>query len=127
MGKRDSGKRDTGKDEPGKDESGKRGPDKREPAGDDAQARRQRVIDGLLADALRPAISTAGPSREMLAPDIQGAIDALLAMAAARKSLCLTYEDLEEALPARDVSAEDLEAIFWILAEHGIEVEDGEG
>ncbi len=32
----------------------------------------------------------------------------------------------EEALPPRDVSAEDLEAIFWILAEHGIEVEDGE-
>ena len=121
------GKRDTGKDESGKDRSGKRDPDKRDPAGADAHARRQRIIDGLLADALRPALSTAEPNRQMLAPDIQGAIDALLATATARKSRCLTYEDLEEALPARDVSAEDLEAIFWILAEHGIEVEDGEG
>ena len=55
------------------------------------------------------------------------AIEALLAKATAQRSRCLTYEDLEAALPARDVSAEDLEAIFWILAEHGIEVEDGEG
>jgi hypothetical protein len=29
-------------------------------------------------------------------------------------------------LPPRDVSAEDLEAIFWILSEHGIAIEDGD-
>ena len=122
MAKRDTGKRDTGKKE-----TGKRDPDRQQPTGPDAQARRQLVIDGMLADALRPAISVKLPSRQALAPDIQGAIEALLAKATAQKSRCLTYDDLEEALPARDVSAEDLEAIFWILAEHGIEVEDGEG
>ena len=117
MGKRDTGKKDAGRPNPGKPE----------PDAAEAHARRQRVIDDLLAEALRPAFSAPGPSRQMLAPDIQGAIDTLLATAAARKSRGLTYEDLEEALPPRDVSAEDLEAIFWILAEHGIEVEDGEG
>ena len=45
----------------------------------------------------------------------------------AQRARRLTYEDLEEALPPRDVTAEDLEAIFWILSEHGIAVEDGEG
>ena len=122
MGKKDSGKKDPGKREPGK-----AGPAEPVPTAGDAQARRQRVIDGLLADALRPAFTTTLPSRDALAPDIQGAIEAPLTKAAARRSRCLTYEDLEEALPPRDVSAEDLEAIFWILAEHGIEVEDGEG
>lgn len=121
------GKRDTGKRDAGKRDVGKREPDKREPSDGDAQARRQAVIDGMLADALRPAFTTALPTRDALAPDIQGAIETLLAKATAQRSRCLTYEDLEEALPARDVSAEDLEAIFWILAEHGIEVEDGEG
>ena len=93
--------------------------------GDDAHARRQAVIDGLLADALRPAFHRP-PSHEALPPDIRQAIDQLLAKAESQRSRCLTYDDLEEALPPRDVSAEDLEAIFWILAEHGIEVEDGE-
>ncbi|MCJ2133941.1 RNA polymerase sigma factor region1.1 domain-containing protein [Methylobacterium sp. J-026] len=92
---------------------------------DDAHARRQAIIDGLLADALRPAFHRP-PSHEALPPDIRRAIDQLLAKAEAQRSRCLTYDDLEEALPPRDVSAEDLEAIFWILAEHGIEVEDGE-
>ncbi|MCJ2050456.1 RNA polymerase sigma factor region1.1 domain-containing protein [Methylobacterium sp. J-070] len=93
--------------------------------GDDAHARRQAVIDGLLADALRPAVHRP-PSQDALAADIRQAIDRLLAKAESQRSRCLTYDDLEEALPPRDVSAEDLEAIFWILAEHGIEVEDGE-
>lgn len=106
------GKRASGKGQPSRD--------------DDAHARRQAVIDGLLADALRPAFTYRLPSQEALPADIRRAIDTLLAKAAAQRSRCLTYEDLEEALPPRDVSAEDLEAIFWILAEHGIEVEDGE-
>jgi len=93
--------------------------------GDDAHARRQAIIDGLLADALRPVFHRP-PSQDALSPDIRYAIDQLLAKAEAQRSRCLTYDDLEEALPPRDVSAEDLEAIFWILAEHGIEVEDGE-
>ena len=94
--------------------------------GDDgAHARRQAVIDGLLADALRPAVHRP-PRHDALPADIRQAIDQLLAKAEAQRSRCLTYDDLEEALPPRDVSAEDLEAIFWILAEHGIEVEDGE-
>ena len=92
----------------------------------EAHARRQAIIDGMLADALRPAYSYRLPSHDGLAADIRRSIDQLLAKAEAQSSRCLTYEDLEEALPPRDVSAEDLEAIFWILAEHGIEVEDGE-
>ncbi|MGH1574848.1 RNA polymerase sigma factor region1.1 domain-containing protein [Methylobacterium sp. P31] len=92
----------------------------------DAHARRQAVIDRMLADALRPAFSHRPPSHDALSPDIRRAIDRLLAKAEAQRSRNLTYDDLEEALPPRDVSAEDLEAIFWILAEHGIEVEDGE-
>lgn len=118
MGKRRTGKRQTGRRNPETDEPARPG---------DAQARRQIVIDGMLAEALRPALATSPPGRDALAPDIRGAIDALLAKAAARRTRCLTYEDLEESLPPRDVSAEDLEAIFWVLAEHGIEVEDGEG
>jgi hypothetical protein len=93
---------------------------------DDAHARRQAIIDGLLADALRPAFTYRVPSHDALPADIRRAIDRLLAKAETLRSRCLTYDDLEEALPPRDVSAEDLEAIFWILAEHGIEVEDGE-
>ncbi|SFL79806.1 RNA polymerase sigma factor region1.1 domain-containing protein [Methylobacterium pseudosasicola] len=93
---------------------------------DDAHARRQAIIDGLLADALRPAFTYRVPSHDALPADIRRAIDRLLAKAETQRSRCLTYDDLEEALPPRDVSAEDLEAIFWILAEHGIEVEDGE-
>ncbi len=94
---------------------------------DDAYERRQAIIDGLLADALRPAFTYRLPSQASLPADIRRAIDRLLAKAEAQRSRCLTYDDLEEALPPRDVSAEDLEAIFWILAEHGIEVEDGDG
>ena len=93
--------------------------------GDAAHARRQAIIDGMLADALRPAFHRP-PSHEALPADIRRAIDRLLAKAEAQRGRNLTYDDLEEALPPRDVSAEDLEAIFWILAEHGIEVEDGE-
>ena len=93
---------------------------------DDAHERRQAIIDGLLADALRPAFTYRLPSQDALPADIRRAIDRLLAKAEAQRSRCLTYDDLEEALPPRDVSAEDLEAIFWILAEHGIEVEDGD-
>ena len=93
--------------------------------GDDAHARRQAIIDGMLADALRPAFHRP-PSHEALPADIRRAFDRLLAKAEAQRGRNLTYDDLEEALPPRDVSAEDLEAIFWILAEHGIEVEDGE-
>lgn len=106
------GKQGTGKNGSGRD--------------DGAHARRQAVIDGLLESALRPAFSHRLPSHDALAADIRRAIDTLLAKAEAQRSRCLTYDDLEEALPPRDVSAEDLEAIFWILAEHGIEVEEGE-
>lgn len=103
MGKRDTGKRD------------------------EAHTRRQAIIDGMLADALRPAYTYRLPSHATLPPDIRRAIDALLAKADAQSRRSLTYDDLEEVLPPRDVSAEDLEAIFWVLAEHGIEVEDGQG
>lgn len=110
-------KRDAGRQEPERREPAKRG---------DAQSRRQALIDRMLADALRLPAGESAPSLDALAADIRRAIDALLAKAAAQRSRCLTYEDLEEALPPRDVSAEDLEAIFWVLAEHGIEVEDDE-
>lgn len=93
---------------------------------DGAHERRQAIIDGMLADALRPAFTHRLPSHDALPADIRRAIDRLLAKADAQRSRALTYDDLEEALPPRDVSAEDLEAIFWILAEHGIEVEDGD-
>lgn len=106
---------------------GKRPTKKDQPDRDDAHARRQAIIDGLLESALRPAFTYRLPSLDALPADIRRAVDALLAKAERQRSSALTYEDLEEALPPRDVSAEDLEAIFWILAEHGIEVEDGEG
>lgn len=93
---------------------------------DEAHARRQAIIDGMLADALRPAYTYRLPSRATLPADIRRAIDALLATAEERRTRSLTYDDLKEALPPRDVSAEDLEAIFWVLAEHGIEVEEGQ-
>ena len=50
----------------------------------------------------------------------------LLAEAETQRSRCLTYDDLEEALPPRDVTADDLEAIFWVLAEYGIELDEGD-
>ncbi len=65
---------------------------------DDAHARRQAIIDGLLADALRPAFHRP-PSHDALPPDIRQAIDRLLAKAEAQRSRNLTYDDLEEALP----------------------------
>lgn len=103
---------------------GKQGADKGGRGG--AHQRRQAIIDGMLADALRSTFGYRLPSHDALPADIQTAIERLLAKAEAQRSRALTYDDLEEALPPRDVSAEDLEAIFWILAEHGIEVEDGE-
>ena len=63
---------------------------------DDAHARRQAIIDGLLADALRPAFTYRLPSQESLPADIRKAIDRLLAKAEAQRSRCLTYDDLEE-------------------------------
>ena len=49
---------------------------------DDAHARRQAIIDGLLADALRPAFSYRVPSHDALPADIRRAIDRLLAKVA---------------------------------------------
>lgn len=94
---------------------------------DDAHERRQLVIDRLLSDALGPAVVSRLPSHAALAADMQRTVDRLLAKAEAQAGRVLTYDDLEEALPKRDVTAEDLEAIFWILAEHGIAVEDSDG
>ena len=93
---------------------------------DDAQARRQAIIDRMLAEALHPEASDRDPSRDALSEDMRRTVDALLAKAEAQRQRRLTYEDLEEALPPRDVTAEDLEAIFWILSEHGIAIEDGD-
>lgn len=95
-------------------------------ASDDAHARRQAIIDRLLAEALLPAEAGRSPSRDVLSDDMRRTVDALLAKAEAQRQRRLTYEDLEEALPPRDVTAEDLEAIFWILSEHGIAIEDGD-
>ena len=94
---------------------------------DDTHDRRQAIIDRLLADALRPLGSMRLPSHDAMADDIRQVVDTLLAKVETQKLRRLTYDDLEEALPPRDVSAEDLEAIFWVLSEHGIAVEDGEG
>ena len=69
---------------------------------DDAHARRQAIIDGLLAEALRPAFRHRPPSHEALPDDIRRAIDHLLAKAEAQRSRCLTYDDLEQALRHRD-------------------------
>lgn len=94
---------------------------------DEAHERRQAIIDGMLARALYLGVDHRLPSHDALADDMRETVDRLLAKAEAQRAKRLTYEDLEEALPPRDVTAEDLEAIFWILSEHGIAVEDGEG
>ncbi|MCE4224368.1 hypothetical protein HCU64_11450 [Methylobacterium sp. C25] len=92
---------------------------------DAAHARRQAVIDRMLHDALTSVTRHALPSHYALPADIRRTVDRLLAKADAERRTALTYDDLEEALPPRDVTAEDLEAIFWVLAEYGIEVEEG--
>ncbi|GJE28701.1 hypothetical protein LKMONMHP_3574 [Methylobacterium organophilum] len=93
---------------------------------DAAHARRQAIIDRLLRDATTPPGRLALPSHEALPADIRMTIDRLLAKADAERRRSLTYDDLEEALPPRDVTADDLEAIFWVLAEYGIEVDEDE-
>lgn len=94
--------------------------------GDDgAHGRRQAIIDRMLINALRPPGKIGVPSHDALPADIRRTVDSLLAKADALRSRSLTYDDLEEALPPRDVTADDLEAIFWVLAEYGIEVDDG--
>jgi hypothetical protein len=92
---------------------------------DAAYARRQAVIDQMLQSALTSVTRHALPSHDALPADIRRTVDRLLAKADAERRTALTYDDLEEALPPRDVTAEDLEAIFWVLAEYGIEVEEG--
>ena len=87
-------------------------------------ARRQAIIDRMLRDAHKDPGRLTLPSNEALAPDIRRTIDVLVAKADAERRNSVTYDDLEEALPPRDVTAEDLEAIFWVLAEYGIEVEE---
>ncbi|WP_232628397.1 RNA polymerase sigma factor region1.1 domain-containing protein [Methylobacterium sp. Leaf118] len=93
---------------------------------DAAHARRQAIIDRLLSDALRPAGGVVLPSHDALPADIRMTVDRLLAKADSERRRSLTYDDLEEALPPRDVTADDLEAIFWVLAEYGIELDEGE-
>ena len=92
---------------------------------DTAHARRQVIIDRLLRDALKVERRMALPSHDSLPADIRRTVDRLLAKADAERRTSLTYDDLEEALPPRDVTADDLEAIFWVLAEYGIEVDEG--
>lgn len=87
-------------------------------------ARRQAIIDRLLHDAHQASGRLSLPSHESLPPDIRRTVDVLVAKADAERRTSVTYDDLEEALPPRDVTAEDLEAIFWVLAEYGIEVEE---
>lgn len=94
---------------------------------DDAHDRRQAIIDRMLEQSLFPEVDRRLPSHDALPEDMRDTVDRLLAKAESQRARRLTYEDLEEALPPRDVTAEDLEAIFWILSEHGIAVEDGEG
>ncbi|SFG34570.1 RNA polymerase sigma factor region1.1 domain-containing protein [Methylobacterium gossipiicola] len=94
---------------------------------DDAHDRRQAIIDRLLAEALRPVDDDRLPSHDALPEDMRKAVDILLAKAETQRLRRLTYDDLEEALPPRDVTSEDLEAIFWILSEHGIAIEEGDG
>lgn len=91
---------------------------------DDAHQRRQATIDRLLVEALNPAGALRLPSHDALPDDMRRTVDELLAKVDAQKRRRLTYDDLEQALPHRDVTAEDLEAIFWILSEHGIAIED---
>jgi hypothetical protein len=93
---------------------------------DDAHDRRQTIIDRMLAQALDPASNERSPSHDGLPKDMRAVVDVLLAKAEALRQRRLTYADLEAALPLRDVTAEDLEAIFWILSEHGIAIEDGD-
>ncbi|MCJ2033084.1 RNA polymerase sigma factor region1.1 domain-containing protein [Methylobacterium sp. J-068] len=93
---------------------------------DDAHDRRQAIIDRMLAEALHPAGEEGPRGHGGLSEDMRRTVDLLLAKAEAQRQRRLTYEDLEEALPPRDVTAEDLEAIFWILSEHGIAIEDGD-
>ena len=93
---------------------------------DDAQARRQAIIDRMLAEALHPSVNERSRSHDALSDDMRRTVDTLIAKAEAQRQRSLTYDDLEEALPPRDVTAEDLEAIFWILSEHGIAIEDGD-
>ncbi|KQP52702.1 hypothetical protein ASG40_07715 [Methylobacterium sp. Leaf399] len=93
---------------------------------DDAYTRRQAIIDRLLAEALDPLRASRLPSHDALSDDMRLALDSLLLKVDAMKVRRLTYEDLEQALPPRDVTAEDLEAIFWILSELGIAIEDGD-
>lgn len=87
-------------------------------------ARRQAIIDRLLSDALRVPGRLVLPSHDTLPADIRRTVDRLLAKADSERRRSLSYDDLEEALPPRDVTADDLEAIFWVLAEYGIEVDD---
>lgn len=93
---------------------------------DDAHDRRQALIDRMLQEALHPLQPDRGSNHDALSEDMRRTVDTLLAKADAQRQRRLTYEDLEEALPPRDVTAEDLEAIFWILSEHGIAIEDGD-
>ncbi|MBX9934349.1 MAG: RNA polymerase sigma factor region1.1 domain-containing protein [Methylobacterium sp.] len=93
---------------------------------DETYERRQAIIDRLLANALRSLRPPRLPSHDAMPDDIRRAVDALLEKVEMQKLRRLTYDDLEEALPPRDVTAEDLEAIFWVLSEHGIAVEDGD-
>lgn len=92
----------------------------------DAHHRRQAVIDRLLFEALSPHGAARLPSHDALPDDLRQAVDVLLGRVHAENRRRVTYEELERALPPRDVTAEDLEALFWILSEHGIAVEDGE-
>jgi len=94
---------------------------------DDAHERRQAIIDRMLTEALRPDDEDRLPSHDALPEDMRKAVDILLAKAEGQRLRRLTYDDLEEALPPRDVTSEDLEAIFWILSEHGIAIEEGDG
>ncbi len=91
---------------------------------DALHARRQAVIDRLLKNALKAPSRLALPNHDSLPADIRRTIDRLLAKADAERRRSLTYDDLEAALPPRDVTADDLEAIFWVLAEYGIEVDE---
>ena len=94
---------------------------------DDAHDRRQAIIDRMLAEALHPASSDRSRrATTRCRTTCADRVDELLAKAEAQRQRRLTYDDLEEALPPRDVTAEDLEAIFWILSEHGIAIEDGD-
>jgi len=93
---------------------------------DDAHDRRQAIVDGIQRLREHPVDDYRLPSHDALPEDMRKTVDILLAKAEAQRMRRLTYDDLEEALPPRDVTSEDLEAIFWILSEHGIAIEDGD-